>query len=544
MKKLLLLIGLCMIVLSSFVTGKVDQSQPDTPVGTATDFSLYMNPGGSNRRRNYVTIDIADGASGYDSAMINLYVAVALSSRNWSIYYFTDSTSWYYTTITWNNQPCGTTINNLTGVCEKSPTYYVNSQSVTGATTSINITKALDEGAKLGLNNISVIFVAADETGAATDGAWYSKYGTNPPTLTATWQTNSVPNTPAPSLVSVDESNNTNSDLNCSATITDPDGDSVNVTVQWFNNSVLMASYSLNNNYANGTTVSNIFSSNNFTADNVGDNIICSMQATDGSATSDWGNSTNLTLLEAYNTEPSNVKSYISYNINGELQYDENNASNPVAANSWALNFTADIYSNYSDSLNLVVCDNIASNESDCNVLCSSPSVTNGTVGCLYTPGTTGGFSRTAYAYTNGSWSNYTTIPYYVSSKGGDIPTEYNSSLPFFINTSVSDTITNPYTASCTSGSTCYYNYTVQITEEAGIGNYTLFAYDSKGLASFNNETFEVLGGVGYGSWTWTNVSVDENIVDRNETFVVTVTAYCQGPYACDYRSGAIHLDP
>ena len=355
---------------------------------------------------------------------------------------------------------------------------------------------------------------------------------------------NTAPNTPSPTLVSVDGTNNTNADLNCSATITDDDGDSMNVTVEWFNNSVSMGYYNLNNNYANGTEVSHIFDSGNFTIDNIGDDIICSMQATDGSDTSDWGNSTNLTLLEAYNTEPSNIKSYISYNVNGELQYDENNETNPVAANSWALNFTGDIYSNYSDSLNLVVCNNIADNESDCNVLCSSPSVVNGSVGCLYAPGTTGGFSRTAYAYTNGSWSNYTTIPYYVSSKGGDIPTTYNSSLPFFINTSVSDTITNPYTASCTSGSTCSYNYTVQVTETAGIGNYTLFAYDSKGLASFNNETFEVLGGTGYGTWTWTNVSVDENVVDRNEMFVVTVTAYCKGPYACDYRSGAIHLDP
>jgi len=112
------------------------------------------------------------------------------------------------------------------------------------------------------------------------------------------FSTNTGPDTPTPALQSLDNTNRTTVDLNCSAIITDPDANKMNVSVQWFRNSTLYSSYSLNNNYNNGTSVSHILGSGNLS---INDSWICSMRATDGSATSDWGNSTELSIVyDAY----------------------------------------------------------------------------------------------------------------------------------------------------------------------------------------------------------------------------------------------------
>ena len=298
-----------------------------------------------------------------------------------------------------------------------------------------------------------------------------------------TWGLNTAPNTPSPTLISVDGTNNTNADLNCSATITDDDGDSMNVTVEWFNNSVSMGTYNLNNNYVNGTTVSNIFSSNNFSLSNIGDNIVCSMQSTDGSATSDWGNSTNLTLLES----PPNPPTSIETTFLGEPL----TATNP-ASTTFPINFSAIYSTPYSTDGNLVVCSNDALNYSSCNILCESDNVTSGSrASCEYTP-TTGDFERIAYFFSHGSWSESSNTTYYVTSKSGDIPTTKVNSSPFFINTSLSATDENPYNFSCAANSVCTYTYVVQVSDIAGYGNYTIFAYDDNGNAEYNNETIEV----------------------------------------------------
>ena len=132
---------------------------------------------------------------------------------------------------------------------------------------------------------------------------------------------NTAPTTPSPSLESVDGTNTTTSDLNCSATISDSDADTMNVTVEWFNNSISMGTYNLNNNYANGTTVSHIFGSGNFSVNNVNDQIICSMQATDGAITSNWGNSTGLTLARNYGLwEWTNISISNAYTPTGAIR--------------------------------------------------------------------------------------------------------------------------------------------------------------------------------------------------------------------------------
>ncbi|RLE40256.1 hypothetical protein DRJ16_07320, partial [Candidatus Woesearchaeota archaeon] len=106
------------------------------------------------------------------------------------------------------------------------------------------------------------------------------------------------PTTPTPTLISVDGRNSTTADLNCSATITDPDGDAMNVSVRWYKNDVLNLSFDYNNSYTNGTVFSALLDKGNLT---VGDTWMCSLRLFDEEGASNWGNSSNLTILEITN---------------------------------------------------------------------------------------------------------------------------------------------------------------------------------------------------------------------------------------------------
>ncbi len=109
---------------------------------------------------------------------------------------------------------------------------------------------------------------------------------------------NKIPNTPTVLINSTDGSNKTNSNLNCYSTISDPDGDAMNVSVKWYKNGVENLSINYTNQ-ANGSLFVSTLNSGNTTKN---DNWSCSMRVYDGSLYSGWGNSSNLTILNSLPT--------------------------------------------------------------------------------------------------------------------------------------------------------------------------------------------------------------------------------------------------
>ncbi|MFH1801559.1 MAG: hypothetical protein ABH804_01860 [archaeon] len=110
--------------------------------------------------------------------------------------------------------------------------------------------------------------------------------------------TNHAPTTPLPSLVSVDSSNESDADLNCSAVITDSDGDVLNITVRWFKDDILNFTVDYNSSYASGINFGAVLSSGNLS---LGDVWICSVRLYDGELYSGWGNSSLLTIIDSTN---------------------------------------------------------------------------------------------------------------------------------------------------------------------------------------------------------------------------------------------------
>lgn len=105
---------------------------------------------------------------------------------------------------------------------------------------------------------------------------------------------NNPPNNPLVSINSTDGSNYENQNLNCFATITDNDSNQLDVTVKWYKDNILNLTADYNNSYSNGTFFNSILDSGNTSA---GDNWKCGMRLYDGSAYSDWVNSSSVTIL-------------------------------------------------------------------------------------------------------------------------------------------------------------------------------------------------------------------------------------------------------
>jgi uncharacterized delta-60 repeat protein len=131
------------------------------------------------------------------------------------------------------------------------------------------------------------------------DGANYSTYNISN-NLTILVILNNAPDLTTPNLVSLDGSNKTLTDLNCSATITDEDvGDTLNVTVEWYKDGSLDFSLNFNNDYSNGTVFSTTLDDANTTK---GDVWKCGVRVYDGQDYSSWKNSTGLTILNTLPT--------------------------------------------------------------------------------------------------------------------------------------------------------------------------------------------------------------------------------------------------
>ncbi|MBU0894106.1 MAG: DUF2341 domain-containing protein [Nanoarchaeota archaeon] len=120
------------------------------------------------------------------------------------------------------------------------------------------------------------------------------------PYLEITYSSNAAPDLPTPTLVSNDSTNTTSGDLNCSYILSDDNADKMNVTVRWYNNSILDSTINYNNSYANATFFSATLYKGNLS---VGDVWNCSLRLFDGTDYSGWGNSSGLTILSS-NTAP------------------------------------------------------------------------------------------------------------------------------------------------------------------------------------------------------------------------------------------------
>jgi hypothetical protein len=105
-----------------------------------------------------------------------------------------------------------------------------------------------------------------------------------------------APNDPVVSINSTLGTNLTTENLNCFATITDPDANKMNVTVNWYKNNVLDLTLEYNNSYVNGTLFTDAFLEDANTT--VGDDWNCSMRLNDGSFSSSWVNSVELRIVE------------------------------------------------------------------------------------------------------------------------------------------------------------------------------------------------------------------------------------------------------
>ncbi len=108
---------------------------------------------------------------------------------------------------------------------------------------------------------------------------------------------NSEPNTPTVNIQSIGGTNATSEDLNCSATLIDNNSDDMNLTIVWYNNTNTYSTTALAGPYSDGTLFNNTIS-NSIT--NAGDNWSCAIIVDDGTNTSEWGYSENITILTPF----------------------------------------------------------------------------------------------------------------------------------------------------------------------------------------------------------------------------------------------------
>jgi len=181
-----------------------------------------------------------------------------------------------------------------------------------------------DGGTNTSSANYKTDFTLGSITGNVTSALYKAFFGF--------WYTvgevaNTAPTTPTPSLVSVDGTNKTNTDLNCSALISDADGNDMNVTVRWYKNYALNLTIDYNNSYSNASTFGALLGSGNTSKS---DNWSCSLRLHDGTDYSSWANSSNLTIL---NTLPT---------VTLNLPADFNVTTNRTPEFSWNAGYDAD----------------------------------------------------------------------------------------------------------------------------------------------------------------------------------------------------------
>jgi len=142
--------------------------------------------------------------------------------------------------------------------------------------------------------------------------------------------TDSTPENPTSvNLVSLNGRNESNTDLNCSAYITDVDNTELDVNVNWFKGGVLNLSQSYGSQN-NGTTFYTLLDNGNLT---LGDTWMCSVRTYDGNSYSNWENSNNLTIIDITSPNvsimsPNSTFNYISLEVDFNVTvFDNENVS-------------------------------------------------------------------------------------------------------------------------------------------------------------------------------------------------------------------------
>ena len=195
--------------------------------------------------------------------------------------------------------------NNTLNTTDNTPDFIFNATDETAST--LDCTLWLDNGTAIAYgNNASVLnatstTITANSSLADDDYNWWVNCSDGVNTnvsevrnISIQISVNNPPDNPSPTLVSVDGTNQTLADLNCSATITDSNNDSMNVSVRWYKNDVLNLSLDYNNSYLNATLFSAVLNSTNTSKT---ENWTCSLRLYDGIAYSNWVNSTALEIL-------------------------------------------------------------------------------------------------------------------------------------------------------------------------------------------------------------------------------------------------------
>lgn len=130
---------------------------------------------------------------------------------------------------------------------------------------------------------------------------------------------NRGPNNPVPILTSLNLRNESNTDLNCSFIVSDPDSPTLNASVEWFKNS----SYQFSSNHSslsNGTHVNSLLLNGNLT---LGDTWMCSVSVSDLYNSTQFIDSNNLTIIDITNPNvtiisPENIvydTIYVNFNV-------------------------------------------------------------------------------------------------------------------------------------------------------------------------------------------------------------------------------------
>jgi len=167
------------------------------------------------------------------------------------------------------------------------------------------------------------------------DGSYTAKYWcndtmnniNNSEKVTFIISTNNPPSNPTVTINSTDGSNKTLQDLWCRATISDPDSNLLNVSVEWYKENSYQFRLDYNNSYTSGTLFNASLHNANTTK---GDNWSCGIRLHDGADYSNWVNSSKLRIL---NTAPEIIRVY-----NQSMAVTINEGPDPSFAE---INFTA-----------------------------------------------------------------------------------------------------------------------------------------------------------------------------------------------------------
>ena len=252
---------------------------------------------------------------------------------------------------------------------------------------------------------------------------------------------NHAPNDPTNvNLISVDGTNQSNSNLNCSYFVSDVDSSYLNATIRWYKDGVLNLTQT-SNNLANATTDTSTLLSGNLT---LGDNWYCSVRSYDGYKYSNWVNSNNLTIIDI--TPPNvtivspNATNYTTLNIDFNVSVTDNEA---VSTCQYSLDGLANVTMNATNSTYYFSQPNLGPGPHDVWFYCND---TSNNWGANYTNFTIENSAAIAISFSDNLTSsvmwNVVSLPVtYLDATGNNL----NGSTGYYVNVSATNTLVDLY---------------------------------------------------------------------------------------------------